>query len=134
MASQEEATEDFVPIAEVAARTGLSADTLRFYERSGLPPPIARSAGGQRRYTRRDLERIDFLLRRGTPGWRWLRCAASRTCAAPVKPGDHAAWRCSWSTAARCAPTSVTCARTCTPSTSRSTDTDASCVPKECPP
>lgn len=63
MASQEEVAEDLAAIAEVAARTGLSADTLRFYERSGLPPPIARSAGGQRRYTRRDLERIDFLLR-----------------------------------------------------------------------
>ena len=63
MADAEKTTHDVVPIAEVVARTGLSADTLRFYERSGLLPPITRTTGGQRRYTRRDLERISFLLR-----------------------------------------------------------------------
>jgi DNA-binding transcriptional MerR regulator/catechol 2,3-dioxygenase-like lactoylglutathione lyase family enzyme len=52
-----------VPIAEVVARTGLSADTLRFYERRGLFPSVTRTSGGQRRYTERDLDRLDFLLR-----------------------------------------------------------------------
>lgn len=63
MADQEGVVEDLVAIAEVVARTGLSADTSRLYERSALLPPVARSAGGQRRYTPRDLERIAFLLR-----------------------------------------------------------------------
>jgi len=63
VADAEQATEDVVPIAEVVTRTGLSADTLRFYERSGLLPPITRTTGGQRRYTARDLERISFQLR-----------------------------------------------------------------------
>lgn len=49
-------------VGEVTARTGLSADTLRYYERQGLLPPVARSGGGQRRYTRIDLDRLSFLL------------------------------------------------------------------------
>ena len=63
MASQDSATGDVVAIAQVVTSTGVSADTLRFYERTGLLPPIARTAGGQRRYTTRDVERISFLLR-----------------------------------------------------------------------
>jgi DNA-binding transcriptional MerR regulator/catechol 2,3-dioxygenase-like lactoylglutathione lyase family enzyme len=52
-----------VSIADVVTSTGLSADTLRFYERRGLLPPVTRTSGGQRRYTGRDLERLEFLLR-----------------------------------------------------------------------
>lgn len=50
-------------IEAVAARTGLSAHTLRYYERIGLIPPVARAAGGQRRYSAADLAWIEFLLR-----------------------------------------------------------------------
>lgn len=63
MVNEVEAVEDLVAIAEVVARTGLSADTLRFYERAALLPAIARTSGGQRRYSARDIERIAFLLR-----------------------------------------------------------------------
>ncbi|MCE8544690.1 MerR family transcriptional regulator [Ruegeria pomeroyi] len=38
-------------IAEAAARSGLSIDTIRFYERSGLLPPIARGSDGMRRFS-----------------------------------------------------------------------------------
>ncbi|MCE8509622.1 MerR family transcriptional regulator [Ruegeria pomeroyi] len=38
-------------IAEAADRSGLSIDTIRFYERSGLLPPIARGADGMRRFS-----------------------------------------------------------------------------------
>ncbi|WP_299038741.1 MerR family transcriptional regulator [uncultured Pseudokineococcus sp.] len=67
MADVEHPSENVVPIAEVVASTGLSADALRYYERSGLLPAIARTTGGQRRYTPRDLERIT-LSRTGSDG------------------------------------------------------------------
>lgn len=50
-------------ISEVAARTGLSPDTLRYYEKAGLISPVSRSAAGQRRYAAGDLTWIEFLLR-----------------------------------------------------------------------
>lgn len=48
-------------IGEVAANTGFSADTLRYYERIGLLPPPGRSPGGRRIYRERDLNRLRFI-------------------------------------------------------------------------
>ncbi|MBC7807450.1 MAG: MerR family DNA-binding transcriptional regulator [Akkermansiaceae bacterium] len=39
-------------IAQVAERTGLSAHTLRYYEKSGLIAPRREGSGGYRRYSR----------------------------------------------------------------------------------
>jgi len=50
-------------INEVATHTGLSAHTLRYYERAGLIAPVARAPGGQRRYAASDMDWIGFLLR-----------------------------------------------------------------------
>ncbi|WP_037502900.1 MerR family transcriptional regulator [Solirubrobacter soli] len=50
-------------IAEVAARSGLSAHTLRYYERIGLLDPVMRVHGGQRRYDAEDLAWLAFLQR-----------------------------------------------------------------------
>jgi DNA-binding transcriptional MerR regulator len=50
-------------IEEVARRTGLTAHTLRYYERIGLIAPVARGPGGQRRYAAADMAWIEFLLR-----------------------------------------------------------------------
>lgn len=50
-------------IDEVAKRTGLTAYTLRYYERIGLIAPVGRAAGGQRRYAASDMAWIEFLLR-----------------------------------------------------------------------
>ncbi|WP_342131638.1 MerR family transcriptional regulator [Hydrogenophaga sp. OTU3427] len=50
-------------IDEVARRTGLTAHTLRYYERIGLIAPVGRAAGGQRRYAASDMAWIEFLLR-----------------------------------------------------------------------
>lgn len=47
--------------AEAAAATGLSLDTLRYYEREGLIGPIERSAGGRRRYDENDLAWIGIV-------------------------------------------------------------------------
>ena len=41
--------------------TGLTAHTLRYYERIGLIEPVARNAGGHRRYAQTDLEHLIFL-------------------------------------------------------------------------
>jgi len=46
---------------EVARRTGLSLDTLRYYEREGLVGPVDRSAGGQRRYDEDDVAWIGLV-------------------------------------------------------------------------
>ncbi|MFI8516827.1 MerR family transcriptional regulator [Streptomyces sp. NPDC085481] len=48
-------------ISEVAALTGLSAHTLRWYERIGLMPHVDRSHTGQRRFSRRDLDWLAFV-------------------------------------------------------------------------
>lgn len=50
-------------IDQVAKRTGLTAHTLRYYERIGLLPPVARAAGGQRVYAATDMAWLEFLLR-----------------------------------------------------------------------
>ncbi|HEY1706132.1 MAG TPA: MerR family transcriptional regulator [Trebonia sp.] len=48
-----------VTIAEAARRTGVSAHTLRYYERVGLVvSPVDRTAGGRRRYHYLDLKWI----------------------------------------------------------------------------
>jgi DNA-binding transcriptional MerR regulator len=48
-------------IAAVCERCGLTADTLRYYERIGLIPAVGRSAGGVRNYTEHDCNWIDFI-------------------------------------------------------------------------
>ncbi|WP_322105768.1 MerR family transcriptional regulator [Paraburkholderia sp. J41] len=55
-------------IGELAALTGLSAHTIRYYERIGLIPYAARDASGQRAYDRTVLEWIGFLGRLKTTG------------------------------------------------------------------
>ena len=47
-------------IGEVAARAGVAASALRFYEREGLIAS-ARTEGGQRRYTSDVLRRVAFI-------------------------------------------------------------------------
>jgi DNA-binding transcriptional MerR regulator len=56
-------TVESLTIAEVAALSGLSAHTLRYYERIGLVDPVARAHGGQRRYGAEDLGWLAFLQR-----------------------------------------------------------------------
>ena len=50
-------------IQQFAARTGLSADTLRYYEKIGLLRHVARDASGFRVYGPRDLEWVSYVLR-----------------------------------------------------------------------
>jgi len=55
-------------IAQAAARSGLSIDTLRYYERIGLVEPPARDSGGRRDYSDEDLGWLAFLTRLRTTG------------------------------------------------------------------
>ncbi len=48
-------------IAEVSERYGVSSDTLRYYERVGLIPPVTRSESGIRDYREIDLQRVEFI-------------------------------------------------------------------------
>lgn len=48
-------------IGEVSKMTGLSAHTLRYYEKLGLIPSPTRETSGNRRYTSSDIHFIRFL-------------------------------------------------------------------------
>jgi DNA-binding transcriptional MerR regulator len=54
---------DKLTIQEVVQATGLSAHTLRYYERVGLIHPIDREQNSHRRYTSDDVGWIDFLTK-----------------------------------------------------------------------
>lgn len=53
--------EEELTIHEVAAQTGLSVHTLRYYERIGLLDPVGRASSGHRRYMAGDIVWITFL-------------------------------------------------------------------------
>lgn len=55
-------------IGAVSKRTGISIDTLRFYERVGLTPNIERTAGGQRMYNDQDLAFLEFAQKMRATG------------------------------------------------------------------
>ena len=48
-------------IMEVSEQFGLSSDTLRYYERIGLIPPVNRNESGIRDYNDLDLRRVEFI-------------------------------------------------------------------------
>ncbi|MFH5186019.1 MerR family transcriptional regulator [Paenibacillus sp. TAB 01] len=48
-------------IADISSRTGLSYDTIRYYEKIGLLPSPGRKKNGQREYTSSDLDRFTFV-------------------------------------------------------------------------
>jgi MerR family transcriptional regulator, aldehyde-responsive regulator len=48
-------------IAQVSERYGISSDTLRYYERIGLIPPVNRNGGGIRDYNEIDVRRVEFI-------------------------------------------------------------------------
>lgn len=50
-------------IGELAKRTALTIDAIRFYERRKLLPPPPRSTGRFRLYTPDDIERLRFVRR-----------------------------------------------------------------------
>lgn len=49
-------------IKEVSEKYAVSQDTLRYYERIGLIPPVARTAGGIRNYTESDIGWVETAV------------------------------------------------------------------------
>ena len=56
-------TSDSLRIGEVAKRSGIGIEALRFYERSGLLGRPARTESGYRMYDAAVLQRLDFIKR-----------------------------------------------------------------------
>ncbi len=56
-------------IGSVASRSGLTVDTIRFYEKQGLIEKPARSQGGFRLYEEAAVERLSFVSRAQTLGF-----------------------------------------------------------------
>lgn len=50
-------------IGEVVAASGISADTLRYYEKIKLMPKVQRNGAGVRFYSDKDLSRLRFIKR-----------------------------------------------------------------------
>jgi len=48
-------------VGQLAARAGVRADTIRYYERAGLLPEPNRTDGDHRRYGAADLDRLLFI-------------------------------------------------------------------------
>jgi DNA-binding transcriptional MerR regulator len=48
-------------VGQLAARAGVRADTIRYYERAGLLPEPSRTDGDHRRYGAADLDRMLFI-------------------------------------------------------------------------
>lgn len=51
-----------ITIKEVSERYGITQDALRYYERAGMIPPVARTAGGIRDYRDEDLGWVELAL------------------------------------------------------------------------
>ena len=56
-------TTQFISIGELADLTGLSAYTLRFYEKAGVLRAAKRADNGHRRYNSQDVLWLEFVLR-----------------------------------------------------------------------
>ena len=48
-------------ISEASEQSGISSDTLRYYERIGLLPSVNRNKSGIREYSELDLRRVEFV-------------------------------------------------------------------------
>ena len=58
-----------IKISKVTQLLNLSADTLRYYEKIKLLPPIARTSSGIRLYSDKNLSQIKFIKRAQTMGF-----------------------------------------------------------------
>ena len=63
-------------IGEVAKRTGVSVDTVRFYERMGLLPPARRTTAGYRSFGPAAVQRILFAKQAQALGFKLHEVAA----------------------------------------------------------
>lgn len=52
-----------IAIGELARRSGVNIETIRYYERAGVMPRPPRTAGGHRAYGDADVKRLSFVRR-----------------------------------------------------------------------
>ncbi len=50
-----------IAIGEMSARTSVKVPTIRYYEQIGLLAAPPRSEGGQRRFGKKDIDRLNFI-------------------------------------------------------------------------
>ncbi len=72
-------------VSDVAQQTGVSAHTLRYYERIGLIPEVERTSSGHRRYGERHIRWVRFLRRLRSAG---MPIAKMRRYVALITAGD----------------------------------------------
>lgn len=53
---------ELMRISKVSEQCGISSDTLRYYERIGLIPPVNRNESGIRDYNELDVRRVEFIM------------------------------------------------------------------------
>lgn len=80
--------DDAYTIAEAARLTGMSAHTLRWYERIGLITDVDRNHSGERRYHNHDLRWLGFVARLRQTG---MPVAVMVEYARLMRAGDHTA-------------------------------------------
>lgn len=73
-------------IQHISDITGLTAHTLRYYERNGLIDPIERDANGYRTYNEDDLGRINMICCLRRTG---MSIADMQSYASLVRAGEH---------------------------------------------
>jgi DNA-binding transcriptional MerR regulator len=79
-------------IGDLAARTGVSVRSLRYYEEQGLLVST-RSASGQRRYTDKEIARVRFIQRLYAAGLSSRTIAELLPCVdSPTAQNADAAW------------------------------------------
>lgn len=72
-------------ISQLAKRTGLSAHTLRYYDRMQLLPDVRRGSNGHRLFAERDVEWLEFIKKLKATG---MPIAGIQHYVALVKQGD----------------------------------------------
>ncbi|MGZ3561679.1 MAG: MerR family transcriptional regulator [Vulcanimicrobiaceae bacterium] len=73
-------------IGEAAQLLDLSEDTLGYYERADLTPPVERASSGHRRYSEEDLRWFSFVVRMRATG---MPIATLQRYAALTRQGEH---------------------------------------------
>ena len=84
-------------IGEAARKTGLTIHTLRFYERRGLLPRVARGPSNYREYNELTIDRLDFIRDAQQLGFTLaevralldIRGASAEACAALRRKGEQ---------------------------------------------
>jgi len=114
-------------VGQLASRTGVRADTVRYYEREGLLPVPQRTEREHRRYGRDDVDRLLFIRGAQRLGVRLAEirellairdtgvcaCEPAEGCCGATSPRSR--WR--WSGWRRCGPGYSACWRLCRVST-----------------